>query len=139
MHTITVSRVDRLECRDVCAIIDRLTHEESEWQQELRRAVDSGKPSVTPVALWHESGSLLGWCCSHKWQGMQTIETFVDESERGNGIATALAACLAAAGVLDRARPVAVFSDDVERMANRMGFAEVLRYEWNGSAWAWMP
>jgi predicted GNAT family acetyltransferase len=59
---------------------------------------------------------------------MQTLEMWTDERHRGAGIALALSATLAAAGVLDRELPLAVFSPATEAIATRLGFVNVQRY-----------
>jgi GNAT superfamily N-acetyltransferase len=66
---------------------------------------------------------------------MQTLEMFTDERFRGRGIASALSAFLTAAGILDRSQTLAVFNETTQRIAERMEFIDVQRYEWNGTDW----
>lgn len=134
MNQITVTTVDGLEPSDCLAICYRLTKSGSEWQREVRGVLEGSVSSCTPVALWHDTGSLVGWACSHEWRDMQTLEQFTDVRHRGRGIGTALAAALMGAGVIDPTQNVAVFGEPTQRLAGRLGMRPI-RYERSGSDW----
>lgn len=134
MNQITIANLDGLEPGDCLAICYRLTKAGSEWQREVRGVLEGSASSCTPVALWHDDGALVGWACSHEWREMQTLEQFTDERHRGRGIGTALAAALMGAGVIDPSQTVAVFGEQTERLAGRLGMRPI-RYERSGSEW----
>jgi hypothetical protein len=67
---------------------------------------------------------------------MQTLEQFVEERYRNSGKATALTAVLLGSGVIDLRKPLAVFSPSTADIARRLGFAEVVLFQRNGSEWA---
>ena len=135
MNSISLTHVDALAPADAVAIVHRLTHANSEFQIEVTSVADGKISSSTPIALWHNGGCLIGWACSHIWQGMQTLEQYTDERHRGCGIATALSAFLRAAGVLHHSRTLAVFSPQTQRIAGRCGFADVCLYQHDGEQW----
>lgn len=134
MNQITLTTADGLEPGDCLAICYRLTKPGSEWQIEIREVLDGEVSSCTPIALWHGDGSLIGWACSHRWRDLPTLEQFTDTHHRGRGIGTALAAALIAGGVLEQRETVAVFSQQTERIANRLELKPI-RYERRGSDW----
>jgi hypothetical protein len=125
---ITLTTVDGLTPADCTAIKFRLTWPGSEFQAEVSSRLAGKTSSSTPIALWHDRGALLAWACSHEWRDMQTLEMWTDERHRGGGLALALSATLAAAGVLDRDLVLAVFSPATEAIARRLGFVDVQRY-----------
>jgi GNAT superfamily N-acetyltransferase len=136
MNQITLTTVDGLDPRDMLAIRSRLTKPGSEFQLEVAAVLEGEGSSCTPLAVWHRDGAMLGWGCSHVWRQMQTLEQFVEERYRGAGIGTALTAMLVASGVVDARKPLAVFSPTTADIARRLGVAEVVLFQRNGSEWA---
>lgn len=135
MDSISIVAADGLTPSDALAIVKRLTHDDSEFQREIAAILDGDGSSATPIALCHSRGCLVGWACSHLWREQQTLEMFVDPLHRKRGIATALAAFLRSAGVIDPAARLAVFSAHTSRIAARLGFGDVWRYESSGDDW----
>lgn len=135
MDSITLVAADGLDPSDANAIARRLTRGGSEFQIEIASVLAGDTSSATPIALWHSEGCLAAWACSHRWRDMQTLEMFTDERFRGRGIACALSAALIAAGILDRGQPLAVFRETTQRIAERLGFADVRRYARAGNDW----
>lgn len=135
MNQILLTTVDGLEPGDAVAIARRLTKSGSEFQLEVQQVLVGEASSCTPVALWNHDGAVIGWACSHVWQGRQTLEQYTDERHRGQGIATALSSVLVAAGVVDRAEEVAVFAPTTAEIARRLGVTEVSLYERRDGAW----
>ena len=128
---ITITTVDGLAAGDCLAIVQRLTKPASEFQIEVAACRDGRISSATPIALWHDRGTLLAWACSHDWRDYQTLEMFTDARHRGRGIALALSATLLAGGVLDQRRPLAVFAPSTAAIARRLGFAvERFEHDW---------
>ena len=132
---ISILALDGVHPRDLLAIKLRMTHEDSEWQQEVTAVLEGQASNITPVALCHRDDGLVGWACSHVWRGMQTLEQWVDDRHRRCGVATALSAALVAHGTLDRRGTIAVFSEHTEGIARRLGFADVHRYMHDGADW----
>jgi GNAT superfamily N-acetyltransferase len=132
---ISVLALDGLEPRDLLAIRSRLTRHGSEFLAEVSEVFAGEASSITPIAVCHVDGGLVGWACSHNWQDMQTLEQWVDERHRRRGIATALSAALLAHGSIDRADPLAVFSESTEAIAKRIGCKDVRRYRREGDEW----
>ena len=131
---ITITTVDGLAASDCLAIVQRLTRPASEFQIEVAARRDGRISSATPIALWHDRGTLLAWACSHVWRDYQTLEMFTDARHRGRGIALALSATLLAGGVLDQRRPLAVFAPSTAAIARRLGFAvERFEHDWRPS------
>lgn len=136
MNQVTLATIDGLEPRDMLAIRSRLTKPHSEFQVEVVAVLEGDGSSCTPIAVWHCDGSLVGWACSHVWRAMQTLEQFVDERHRHTGKATALTAVMIAAGIIDFRKPLAVFSPWTADIARKLGCAEVVLFQRNGSEWA---
>jgi len=134
MSTITITTVDGLSRQDKVAIVHRLTWPGSEFQQEVAGCLREVASSSTPIAVWHDCGTLWAWACSHVWKDMQTLEMFTDERHRGTGKAFVLSAALASVRVIDRSYRLAVFSPTTESIARRLGFAQVQRFERD-----WLP
>ena len=135
MNQITLTTVDGLDPRDMLAIRSRLTKPDSEFQAEVAAVLQGEGSSCTPIAVWHRDGAMLGWACSHVWRDMQTLEQFVDDRYRNNGIGTALSAMLAASGVVDVRKVLAVFSPKTAAIARRLGVTEVVLFERRGTEW----
>jgi len=135
VNQITIATVDGLDPSDCVAIARRLCRHGSDFQREIIAVMNGEASSCAPVALWHADGALVGWAASHIWQGSQTLEMFTDERHRGRGVASALSAALVAAGIVDRGRTLAVFSESTEMIALRLAFADVRRYRREGSDW----
>lgn len=136
MNQITLTTVDGLDPRDMLAIRSRLTKPGSDFQLEVACVLEGDGSSCTPIAVWHRDGSMLGWACSHVWRQMQTLEQYVDERYRRSGIGTALASMLVGSGVIDAKKSLAVFSPTTADIARRLGVAEVVLFQRNGSEWA---
>lgn len=136
MNQITLTTVDGLDPRDMLAIRSRLTKPGSEFQLEVASVLEGEGSSCTPLAVWHSDGAMLGWACSHVWRNMQTLEQFVDERHRRNGIGTALSSMLVASGIIDAGKVLAVFSATTADIARRLGVSEVVLFQRNGSDWA---
>lgn len=134
MRKVTVTTVGELARGDLLAIVTQLTRPGSEFQSECN-SVRNGGSSATPIALWHDAGRLRGWVCSHVWQNQQTLEMFVAPDARGCGIASALALCLLVAGATNAQKTLAVFSPTTARIANRLGFVDVLQYSFMDNQW----
>ena len=132
---IAVIALDGVEPRDLLAIRSRMTHADSEWQAEASAVLNGEASNITPVALCHIDGGLVGWACSHVWREMQTLEQWVDERWRERGIASAMSQTLIAHGTLDRSKPLAVFSERTQAIARRLGFDDVRRYQHDGTDW----
>lgn len=134
MNVLHLTTVDGLSRLDATAIVRRLTRPGSEFQHEVSLVLNGTGSSSTPVSVWQSDGAVVAWACSHVWEGRQTIEMFTDERHRNTGKATALAALLVGAGVLERDEPVAVFSVEAHSIATRLGFV-ALRYERHDGGW----
>jgi hypothetical protein len=132
---IAVLALDSVDPRDLLAIRCRMTRADSEWQAEVSDVLRGEASSITPVALCHKDGGLVGWSCSHVWRDMQTLEQWVDEKWRCRGIASALSSALIAHGTLDRGKPIAVFSEPTHTIAVRLGFDDVRHYRRDGADW----
>jgi len=136
MNQVTLTTVDGLDPRDMLAIRSRLTKPSSEFQIEVATVLEGEGSSCTPIAVWHHDGAMVGWACSHVWRAMQTLEQYVEDRYRNTGKATALTAVLLGAGVIDSRKPLAVFSPATADIARKLGFAEVVLFQRNGSEWA---
>jgi L-amino acid N-acyltransferase YncA len=136
MNQVTLTTVDGLDPRDMLAIRSRLTKPGSEFQLEVSTVLEGEGSSCTPIAVWHHDGAMVGWACSHVWRAMQTLEQFVEERYRNTGKGTALTAVLMGAGVVDLRKPLAVFSPATADIARKLGFAEVVLFQRNGSEWS---
>lgn len=132
---ISIISLDAVEPRDLLAIRSRLCRPGSEWQSEVSAVLEGDASSITPVALCHRDGGLVGWCCCHVWREMQTLEQWVDDRWRERGIASAMSQTLIAHGTLDRSKPLAVFSERTQAIARRLGFDDVRRYQHDGADW----
>jgi GNAT superfamily N-acetyltransferase len=132
---ISILALDGLEPRDLLAIRSRLTRPGSEFSSEVADVFAGEASSITPIAVCHVDGGLVGWACSHNWQDMQTLEQYVDERWRRRGIASALSQTLMAHRAIDRAKPLAVFNEATESIARRMGCKDVRRYRREGDEW----
>jgi hypothetical protein len=135
MNQVTLTTIDGLEPRDMLAIRSRLTKPDSEFQAEVSAALEGEASSCTPVAVWHSDGAMVAWACSHVWRGMQTLEQYVEERYRNTGKATTLASFLMSCGVIDAAKPLAVFSPATAGIASKLGCADVVLFERRGSEW----
>jgi hypothetical protein len=136
MNQVTLTTVDGLDPRDMLAIRSRLTKPGSEFQIEVATVLEGDGSSCTPIAVWHCDGAMVGWSCSHVWRAMQTLEQFVEDRYRNTGKATALTAVLLGDGVIDMRKPLAVFSASTADIARKLGCAEVVLFQRNGSDWA---
>lgn len=132
---ISIVALDALEPRDLWAIRTRLTKPGSDFHAEVAAVLEGEASSGTPIAVAHVNGGLVGWACSHVWRDVQTLEQFVDERYRRRGIAMALSSAAVAHGIVDREKPVAVFSPATEAIARRLWHADVVRYERQGTDW----
>lgn len=132
---ISVATVDGLDPRDMLAIRHRLTRPGSEFQVEVSAVLEGEASSCTPIAVCHVDGALVGWACSHVWRDTQTLEQFVDERHRRRLMALSLSSALVARGVLDRTKPVAVFSPATGMIARKLGMLIVHEYERQGAEW----
>lgn len=132
---ISIVALDGLASGDLLAIRHRLTHADSEWQAEVTAVLTNEGSSSTPVALCHIDGGLAGWACSHIWRDMQTLEQFVDERYRRKCVAMTLSSALVSHGILDRTKPLAVFSDATAAIARKLWHADVRIYQHDGSDW----
>jgi hypothetical protein len=136
MNQVTLTTIDGLDPRDMLAIRSRLTKPSSEFQVEVATVLEGEGSSCTPIAVWHCDGAMVGWACSHVWRAMQTLEQFVEDRYRNSGKATALTAVLLGAGVIDLRKPLAVFSPATADIARKLGCAEVVLFQRNGSEWS---
>lgn len=130
-YTTTVGELD-----DQVAglIVSTLTRDGSEFQAEIlgRKA----NPTNTPVSvICDETSPCLAWVATHEWQGYQTVEGYTAEAYRGRGLARACLSVLVAAGLVDKARKTAVFSEFCESLVWKIGFVEVHRFARDGEAW----
>lgn len=135
MNQVTLTTIDGLDPRDMLAIRSRLTKPDSEFQAEVTGVLAGESSSCTPVAVWHSDGAMVAWACSHVWRGMQTLEQFVEERYRNTGKGTTLASFLMSCGVIDAAKPLAVFSPATAGIASKLGCADVVLFELRGSEW----
>ena len=130
-YTTTVGQLD-----DQVAglIVSTLTRDGSEFQAEILGR--KTKPTNTPVSVIRDGTSpVLAWVATHEWQGYQTIEGYTTESHRGRGLSRACLSVLIAAGVVDKKRPTAVFSEFCESLVWKLGFHAVHRFAREGEAW----
>ena len=132
---ISVLTVDGLDPRDMLAIRFRLTRPGSEFQAEVSAVLDGEASSCTPVAVAHVDGALIGWACSHIWRDTQTLEQFVDGRHRRKLVALSMSSALVSRGIIDRNKPVAVFSPATSVIAQKLGVCEVHEYERRGTEW----
>jgi len=135
VNQVTLTTIDGLDPRDMLAIRSRLTKPDSEFQAEVTGVLAGESSSCTPVAVWHSDGAMVAWACSHVWRGMQTLEQFVEERYRNTGKGTTLASFLMSCGVIDAAKPLAVFSPATAGIASKLGCADVVLFELRGSEW----
>ncbi len=136
MNQITLTTIDGLEPRDMLAIRSRLTKPGSEFQAEVTGVLEGESSSCTPIAVYHQDGSMVAWACSHVWRGMQTLEQFVEDRYRHTGKATALTSFLLASGVIDSRKVLAVFSPFTAEIARKLNVKEVVLFERRGEDWA---
>jgi hypothetical protein len=130
-YTTTVGELD-----DQVAglIVSTLTRDGSEFQMEILNRKVTG--SKTPVAIVREGGSLvLAWVATHEWDGYQTIEGYTAESHRNRGLSRAGLSLLVAAGLADKERKTAVFSDFCLSLVYRTGFKDVNQFSRRGDEW----
>jgi precorrin-6x reductase len=66
---------------------------------------------------------------------MQTLEQYVEERYRQTGKATALTAFLLSAGVIDAAKPLAVFSTTTADICRKLNVTDVVLFERRGTDW----
>lgn len=135
MASIILTTVDGLEPHDANAIYRRLTWNGSEFQVEVAQVLAGESSSNTPIALWHEDGAVFGWACSHIWREMQTLEQFVDERHRRKCIGLTLSAALVSHQIIDRNKPLTVFSDVTAAIARKLWHAPVVMYKHDGGDW----
>lgn len=132
---ISIVALDALEPRDLWAIRTRLTKPGSEFNAEVAAVLEGEASSGTQIAVAHLNGGLVGWACSHLWLDQQTLEQYVDEQHRRRGIAMALSSAAVAHGMVNRERPVAVFSPATQSIARKLWHADVVLYERRGNEW----
>lgn len=135
MNQVTLTTIDGLDPRDMLAIRSRLTHAESEFQTEVNEVLEGTGSSCTPIAVCHIDGALVGWACSHIWREMQTLEQFVDERHRRKCIGLTLSAALVTHQVIDRNKPLTVFSEATAAIARKLWHADVVIYKHDGDDW----
>ncbi len=124
------SAVGMLSDRDAAEIVENLTRDGSEFQQEVQNRGGSS----TPIAIIR-SGEILSWVATHKWRGIQTIEGFTRKEARRRGLARCGASLLVSCGALSHAEPVAVFSPLCIAIARCVGFRDVRLYEYRDGDW----
>ena len=132
---ISIVALDALEPRDLWAIRTRLTKPGSDFNAEVSAVLEGEASSGTPIAVAHLNGGLVGWACSHLWLDQQTLEQYVDEQYRRRGIAMAISSAAVAHGMVNRERPVAVFSPATQSIARKLWHADVVLYERRGNEW----
>ena len=128
-----MTTVGELEDWDAGAIVSCLTHDGSEFQEEVMSRKDS--PTSTPISLVFSDGCLIAWAASHQWRGMQTIEGFTRDSFRRRGVARLAACMLAASGSITSDMPTAVFSPHCVEIARSVGCRDVRLFERRGEDW----
>jgi len=113
------------QCRSLC-------HEDSEMQQLFGRVADGTVHPheerwiiSTAFSCGGRSMGIIGWASATDWfvaNGKRLqVQMFVAAPHRGNGIGTALGACLGEF-VTKHTEPVCVFSDHAMAIARRLGW-----------------
>lgn len=77
----------------------------------------------------------VGWASVTEWDRSAALQVCVDEQYRSMGLGTALISSLVVDGILCRDNPVAVFSDECVRIAQRLRFTTIHRYRQTDDGW----
>jgi GNAT superfamily N-acetyltransferase len=146
--TIAVSMTDDLPLSVVEQMRDSLTKRGSVTNDEMHRLASGmlgGMPADLmpryPMAvasrLHPYTGSLdcIGWASATLWDRTLCLQAFVAEDYRRMGLASALASALIVDGHLTREMPLGVFSDEMVRIAQRLGFQDIQRYRRCDDGW----
>ena len=118
--------------RAICAVA--LCRPGSEMQGEF-----SAGTSLTPIAIVYDGVHPVAWTASHVWQGLQTLEGFTRESHRRRGLQRFAASGLISAGVLDTAKPVAIFRACCFGLTRSLGFGETRLFQRMDTEWIEVP
>lgn len=114
-----------LEPEDAEYIAKHLCRVGSEMQREFT-ACDTDTPLVVVYAP-----EPIAWVATHTWRSLQTLEGFVDPTQRRLGFARIGALTLLATGYLDRTKAIAVFSPECVSLAKSLGFSDVRQFRRN--------
>lgn len=121
-----------------------LTKTDSVFHERLEQILDGYSWPVTDedgvIATVVEDGELVGWARSEQWLEMgredvehwDTLEAFVREDRRGEGIASLAATGLAVHGLKAWGGDVAVFAPSMMLLARRAGLHPTLFQKANG-------
>lgn len=110
-----------------------LCRDDSEMQVEIADG------SNTPLAVIFYGGLPTAWAATHRWRDMQTLEGFTHCRYRRRGFQRFAASGLIAAGMLDTAKPVAVFSPDCVGLTRSLGFVDVKLFRRADGDWIEVP
>jgi|688.fasta_scaffold179916_3 hypothetical protein len=139
---IVVKDINKLKTDEVSAIWLRLSHEEpsrlnDNMRCELHRRYHVPEPepqkSIQLALVWFNY-LLSAWVATRPWKekfkgeeiDVQTVECFTDPELRNRGLAMLGLQALISAGVVDRNKPIAVYSKPAERLAARCGCTFVI-------------
>jgi GNAT superfamily N-acetyltransferase len=146
--TITTTRTTELPLHVAEEIRDRLTKQGSPTNEDfhvivggmLGRIPADNMPDY-PMSIclrmdpYTDAIHCLGWASATLWDSSLALQAFVDAEYRGQGLATALASVLVVDGILTRQMPIAVFSDECVRIAQRLRFPDIRRYRRVDDGW----
>lgn len=113
--------------------------------QEIVRCMLGSQPADLmpdfPMAIclrsdpYTDSLRCVGWASVTVWERCLALQAFVAEDCRQMGLATALASALVVDSILNKEVPVAVFSDETVKIAQRLRFSEIRRYRLVDDGW----
>lgn len=145
---ISTTRSSELPLHVAETIRDSLTKERSDTQrafQEIVCCMLGSQPADLmpdyPMAIalrtdpYTDQLACIAWASASVWDRSLALQAFVREDYRRKGLATALASALVADGILHPEMPLAVFSDECVRIAQRLGFQQIQRYRICDDGW----
>lgn len=118
--TCTLIPAAALELPDVACLTSSLTRPGSDFQNALLSGTAAGT-----IAIARDAGRVIGWARSERWEGWDTLESFVEPAYRERGVATFCAAGLVAAAIYENWPWCAVFRQSMVPLAKRLGLAPV--------------
>lgn len=141
---IKIRDINKLAVTDVTAIYSRLSWNDSGSSSSIQKELEKRylkpepgpHPSMDIALIWHNS-LLVAWVGTRLWPEeyngeqimAQTIECFTDPEVRRRGYALLGLQALLTAGFINANKPVAVYAENVTRLAERAGCKIVLLCE----------
>lgn len=138
--SITIKTIAELTHAEVLEIYHRLSAPGRNMRHELRKRhvhPEPGPHEQITLALVHQNGFFVAWvgtrAYTEKFKGrpiaVQTVECFTDTELRRRGLAQLGLQSLISAGLIDRAKPVAVYRQPAVKLAERCGCQTVILCE----------